>query len=506
MSTTVHRGHQVPEGWHAVAGLAAVAATSWVEAVLLHLTNAATASTIYLLIVLIVAALSTLRVAVLVSVASVMAFNYFFLPPVGNFTIADPQNWVALVVFLAVSLVGSNLSATTRSRTREALARRDEVSRLFDLSRDVLIMTYGREALTHLARAIARRFDLDYVAIALPGTTDWDIAEAGAVPVSLDRRELASALAAAETRLEFDAYQRSYAGQKEVGEPGQRVRLIPLRVGTTPIGILAAAGRHLEAGTLDALAGVVAIGIERVQLLEERRTAALTKQREELKTAVLASIGHDLRTPLTAIAVAASNLQTPSLNDRDRAEQVDVILAEVERLTRLFGSLLEMARIDAGGIMAATRRVHPSEVIAAAREQVERTLADRPLEVYIDRDEPINIDPRLTSTALSHVLENAAQYAPPGTTITVTSELTAEGLVIAVRDRGRGIPANEAPHLFDRFFRGAAGQARPSGTGMGLWISRRLLAAQGARIWAENGADGGAQFTIVVPPSTTASA
>src|SRR6185503_17220585 len=128
---------------------------------------------------------------------------------------------------------------------------------------------------------------------------------------------------------------------------GRDIRLVPLRVGTTPIGVLAAAGRPVEAGTLDALAGVVAIAIERAHFLEERKAGELTRQSEQLKTALLASLGHDLRTPLTAIRVAASNLKAPVLASEDRLEQSDLILSEVERLTRLFQNLLEMARIDA---------------------------------------------------------------------------------------------------------------------------------------------------------------
>jgi hypothetical protein len=153
----------------------------------LRIPNAATASTTYLMVVLVVAATSRLRVAVVTSIASMLCLNFFFLPPVGTFTIADPQNWVALFAFLAVSLVASNLSAVARTRTQEALGRRDELARLFDLSRDVLLMTESREALTVLARSIARRFDLAFVAVAVPRDEQWDVYEAGARQTALDR-------------------------------------------------------------------------------------------------------------------------------------------------------------------------------------------------------------------------------------------------------------------------------------------------------------------------------
>src|SRR5205814_5036400 len=173
----------------AVAAVAlATAAYRW-----LQIANPTTVALSYLLIVLIVAAISRLRVAVLTSALSVLCFNFFFLPPVGRFTIADPQNWVALLVFLAVSLVASNLSSVARARTAEAVARRDEMARLFDLSRDVLLTTDSREAVERLTRFVARRFELDYVAIALPRGADWDIVTTGSLPIDLDRRQLSLA-------------------------------------------------------------------------------------------------------------------------------------------------------------------------------------------------------------------------------------------------------------------------------------------------------------------------
>ena len=234
----------------------------------LGLTNAAAVATTYLMVVLVVAAASHLTTAVATSVVATLALNFFFLPPVGTFTIAEPQNWIALFAFLAVSVVASHLSAQARARAEEAVGRRDELARLFDLSRDVLQITDSREALPVRARAIGRRFDLEFVAIAVPREREWDLYEAGTLSLALDRRELDMAFAAACTTIDFDAKSRTYAGHRVAQVDGRDVRLVPLRVGTRPIGLLAVAGRAVEAGTLDTLAGLAAIAIERAQLFE----------------------------------------------------------------------------------------------------------------------------------------------------------------------------------------------------------------------------------------------
>jgi two-component system, OmpR family, sensor histidine kinase KdpD len=469
----------------------------------LHLTNPTTAALSYMLIVLGTATASTLWVAIATSFVADLCLNYFFMPPFGTFVIADPQNWIALFVFLAVSLIVSKLSATARTREREATARRDELARLFDLSRDILLTTDSREAIPQLARFVALRFDLAFAAICLPRGAGWDVFDAGTVHLTLDPNELTTAFAGAERALEFDARVRAYAGHRLLRVAETSVHLIPLRLGTKTVGLLAAAGRPVEPGTLDAIAGVAAIAIERAQLLEHRKSAELARQSEELKSALLASLAHDLRTPLTAIRVAASNLQASWLADSDRREQSDLILAEVERLTRMFQNILEMARIDAGAVAPDVRWVHPSEIFDAARDQIEHTLGRQRVEVESQSDLLVRLDPRLTASALAHVLENCVQYGA-GSAVTVTLSVSQDGLSIVVRDHGPGIAPADLPHLFERFYRGAGATKRAAGTGMGLAIARGMLEAEHGRIWAENRPAGGAQFSIVIPAETHA--
>jgi two-component system, OmpR family, sensor histidine kinase KdpD len=483
------------------AGVAIVAVTLTLR-VALHVTNTTIAALSYLLIVLWTATMSRLRAAIATCIAADLCLNYFFMPPFGTFRIADPENWMALFTFVAVSVVASSLSSALRDHALELTARRDELARLFDVSRDVLLTMDSSDAIGQLARFVSDRFDLEFVAICRPDGAQWDIRRAGSAALSLDSSELSAAFAGAERACGSDALHREYSAHTRMTSDAGTVQVVPLRVGMKAVGLLAVAGRTIEPATLDVLAGVVAIAIERAQFLEERETAELARRSEELKSALLASIGHDLRTPLTAIRVAASNLQASWLADSDRREQSDVILAEVERLHRLFQNILEMARIDAGAIAPRARWVHPSEIVEAAREQVDVALQGHQVDVELESDVLVRLDPLLTAAALAHLLENAAQYSPAASTISVRIGVAPDGLRINVRDRGPGVAAADLPHLFERFYRGAAARRGRSGTGMGLAIARGMLAAQHGHIWAENGADIGAQFSMVIPAAS----
>jgi two-component system sensor histidine kinase KdpD len=486
----------------AVAGLLAII---FVYSTWLGVTNPTIAALSFLLVVLLAAAFSALWVAVASSVVAVLFLNYFFLPPIGAWTIAEPQNWVALFVLLVVSLVASNLSSSVRSRACEVAARRDELARLFDLSRDILLMTESEEAYAQLARAIARRFDLPYVAICLPEASGWRIHEAGEGRLTLPVQQLEEALQAARGALDVNAGERTSGGRQTFhGREGPPVDLVPLRLAGRPIGLLAIAGRPVEVGTLDTLAGVAAIAVERVQFLDERKTAEVARRGAELKSALLASLAHDLRTPLTAIRVAASNLQAGWASDEQRVAQSEIVLAEVERLNRLFQNILDMARIETDAVTAAREWVTPEEIVEAALTQVHHTLARHRVVADAPAAHLVQVDPRLTSAALAHLLENAAQYSPPGATIAVRASLTPDGVTIIVEDEGPGIAQGELPHLFERFFRGRAASGRTVGAGMGLAISRGLLAVQGGTVQAENRTDGGARFSITVSAAVRA--
>ena len=451
-----------------------------------------------LLVVLGTATMARLGLAIIVSVVAMLAFNFFFLPPLGTLTIADPQNWIALFAFLTVAVIASNLSAAAKGREREAIARGNEVTRLFDLTRDVLLTTDTATAMETLARQVARRFELSKVAIALPADDGWSIYQGGTSDVAIDVDVLNTALATARGTLEFDARQRAYGGHVRIGDAQTGVTIVPLRHGVKAMGLLAAVAPDLDLGTLDALGGVVAIAIERTQFLGERDAAELVRQKADLAATLLASLSHDLKTPLTAVRVAVENLRG-ELVPEDRKGQADLAAAELGRLSRLFQDILDMARVDASAIVVERQFVTAAEVVDAAMAHVRHALDGRTVRVDADSEMAIEIDPRLASGALSHLLENAAQYSPADREIVVTGAAEADGLHVAVIDHGPGLDPGELEHLFERFYRGRTARQLSPGTGMGLAITRGLLAAAGGRVWAENIPGAGAKFSMVVP-------
>jgi two-component system sensor histidine kinase KdpD len=463
--------------------------------------NPTISALLLLLVVLGTATTAPLRVAIATSVAAMLAFNFFLLPPFYTLTIADPQNWVALFVFVVVAIVASQLSSGMRQRAREAESRKREVTRLFDLSRDILLTDDSESAVADVARYVARRFELRGFAICLPGKTGWQVHQGSEYLVEPPPEQLDRIFAGLQGPLEYDARQRAYGGHATIAASDDPVALVPLRLGTRPVGLLAAVGADLDVGTLDAVGGVVAIAIERAHFLAERQKAELANQQAALASALLAAFSHDLRTPVTSIRVAVTNLQDLSLTPEERRAQADLAVQELDRLTRLFQDILDMGRIQGSAVNADPGWVSLNEVVEAAVAYAGPVLADRKLQIEADQSHEVQLDPRLTSVALAHVLENAASYSPHAGPISVVASVSDDAATFVVEDRGAGLDATDIEHLFEPFYRGKKTR-HGTGTGLGLAITRGLLAAEGGRIWGENVPAGGARFTIRVPAST----
>jgi two-component system sensor histidine kinase KdpD len=240
------------------------------------------------------------------------------------------------------------------------------------------------------------------------------------------------------------------------------------------------------------------IAVERAQLIEAREATELQRQRGELAATLLASLSHDLKTPLTVIRTAIDNLRD-QLPDDTRRAQADAAGAELGRLTRLFEDILDMARIDAAAVPVAREWVTPADVVDAALAHVRHTIDGHALRIEADAERAVQIDARLASIALSHLIENAARYSPVDREIVVDARAQGDGFHVTVVDQGPGIAPGELDHLFERFYRGQRAQQTSAGSGMGLAISRGLLTAIGGRVWADNAPDAGARFSIEIP-------
>jgi two-component system, OmpR family, sensor histidine kinase KdpD len=489
-----------------LAGSSAIALVTAAYQAWFHITNPTIVALSFLLVVLLVAAVSTLWVAVAISLMAFVCFNFFFLPPVRTFTIADPENWAALFTLLAISIVAIHLSSQARRKAEEAMARRDELARLFALTRDILLITDPQDAVAIVAQWIRRRFEFERVAICLPDGDRWNLHQSDQPSMDFDWLQLDAAFSEPRASLASSA-DNSRAGHARIeARDGARAWIVPLRVGVSPLGLLALAGGSVEPGTRDALAGVAAIAIERTHLLEHRNEAEVMRRSAELKSALLASLSHDLKTPLTAVTVAANNLNASWLTPEQRREQTGIVVSELGRLNHLFRDVVDMAKIETEAVVAEREWVQPAEIAEAAARQVESALDGHRVTIDDEAERAfVKVDPQLTSAALAHLLENAAQYSPAGSAILVRISVTSNELRIAVRDHGPGVVPDELDRLFERSYRGAAARRDTFGTGMGLAITRGLLAAEDGRVWAENHPEGGAVFTISVPADTQSS-
>ena len=246
---------------------------------------------------------------------------------------------------------------------------------------------------------------------------------------------------------------------------------------------------------------VVAVIASQLSAAAQGRAREAVARRHELESTLLASLSHDLKTPLTAVRVAVDNLRG-ELPAGERRAQADAAVAELVRLTRLFEDILDMARIDAATLHLERQWVTPADVVDAALAQVRPTISGHALRIGADAERAVHIDPRVASVSLAHLVENAARYSPTDREIAIEARADGAGLHVTVTDHGPGLAAGEIDHVFERFFRGRSAQTVAPGSGMGLAITRGLLNAVGGRVWAENAPGAGARFSILVPGAT----
>jgi len=490
--------------WPYLASTGYVAAALGVGHVLHRVLALNNMALVFLTAVLASAVTGGLAPSLYASVISVLAFNYFFLPPLYTFTISDPENIVALFVFAVVAVIASNLTARVRTQALTARARVKTTEDLYLFSRKLAGVVTMDDLLWATAYQIAAMLKVHVVLLLPEG--DSVAVRAGYPPEDvIEDADLAAAIWAWENN--------RATGRGADTLPGAKWLFLPMRTGRGLVGVVGidTGGGGRSGGfltpdqrrLLDALIDQAALAIERVTLAEDVDRAKLAAETERLRSALLTSISHDLRTPLASILGSATSLSSygPMLDEPARHELATTIQEEAERLNRFIANLLDMTRLESGAIRPRTGAVDLSEVVGSALERVGRILAGHRVEVDLAADLPmIDIDAVLFEQALFNLLDNAGKYAPAGSLITVRARREGTRVRIEVMDEGDGIPPEDVERIFDKFYRVHAQDRQRAGTGLGLAICRGFVEAMGGTITAGNRRDGrGAVFTLTLP-------
>ena len=428
-----------------------------------------------------------------------LAYNFFFLPPLYTFTIADPENVITLLVFLLVAAIASNLTARMRTQAIVARQRAATTEDLYRFSRKLAGIATLDDLLWATAYQVAHMLRL-HVVLLMPEGGMLEV-RAGYPPEdTLDDGDLAAAKWAFEEGHE--------AGRGSDTLPGARRLFLPMR---TASGVVAIIGLDSDREgplltpdqrrLLDSLSDQTALAIERLNLAGEMDRARMAAETEKLRTALLTSISHDLRTPLASILGSASSLKQyrSQLSDTDQAELLGTIQEEAERLNRFIANLLDMTRLESGALAPNLELIDLGDVVGSVlrRAPLKQHMVSLDLEPGLPM---LRLDPVLFEQVLFNILDNAAKYAPPGTAVTLRARALAGTVIIQIQDEGPGLPEEERERVFDKFYRVRAADRKRAGTGLGLAIARGFMEAMGGTITAANRSDGsGAVFTLTLP-------
>lgn len=437
--------------------------------------NATTVALAMILLVLAAAMRGGFRESVFTSILAVLLFNYLFLPPIGSFTIADPQNWIALTAFLITAFVVSRLSARAKARAKDALLKQREVERLYQLSRAMLMDESS---------------DLLHTAL-IPATQIFGLRDITFYN-SDSKQVIGPANGAGWTEPDLATVANS-------GEPALATAsaIIPVRLGNRIVGSLGLSGQELGEAERDSIANLIAIAYERSRALDQAAAAEAARQGEKLKTLLLDGIAHNLKTPLTAIKTCVTTLLTiyPQ-NSEQQIEMLNIIDEEANRLQNTVTEAVQLTRIESGKIALERTSVNLGQLVQAtiaALGDAERYRLSIPSELTVQSD------PDLLGEAIRQLLENTQKYAVGARPIEIKTEVHGGSVLLQVLDRGPGISPHELNRIFEKYYRGARGRQSVEGTGMGLAIAKGIIEAHGGNIWAENRPGGGAIFSFQLP-------
>ena len=484
-----------------IAALVAVALALATAAAINSFLGAENVDLVFLTAIVVVAVRLGLWPSLLASVASSLCYNFFFLPPIYTFTITDPVNIAAFLFFTLVAILVSNVAARGRTLATAAMERARTTDSLHSFSRklasagtldDVLWATAYQTALMLKVRVVLLLPEGGSIAV-----------KAGYPPEDiLDDADLAAA---------NWAWQNDRAaGRGSDTLPGAKRLFLPMHTGRGAIGVMGIdsdkPGPLLtpdQRRLLDALADQGALAIERVRLVEEMDRVERAAETERLRSALLTSISHDLKTPLASVLGAAGTLRDlgERLDDAQKADLLATIIDESERLNRFIANLLDMTKLESGAISPNVALHDLAEIVGSALRRASRILARHRVELDLAADLPmLELDAVLFEQALFNLLDNAAKYAPPETTIRIQGWRSGDTVCLRVLDEGSGIPAGDLEHIFDKFYRAQKTDQVRAGTGLGLAISRGFVEAMHGTIVAANRTDRtGAAFTISLP-------
>jgi two-component system, OmpR family, sensor histidine kinase KdpD len=470
-----------------------VAAVTAAGSALFHILNLANVALLYLLPVMVAASLFGLRAGLFAGVASSLAYNFFFLPPVGTLSISNPENVVTVVVLLGVAFVTSQFAARVRSQADIAAASARANAALATFLRRVTASANDDEIAQAICGEVARLFDV-HAALLILGK-DGAVVRAADPP---DDQLSAIDLAAAQWALD----RGQPAGRGSDTLTASDWLFYPIRSGDRThavLGVSRGDGREFALDRLPLLISLLdqaALGLERARLQLEMRDVAQLKERDRLRAALLSSVSHDLRTPLTTIMAAAQALPADAAPDLTAS-----IRAEAERLNRFVANLLDMARVEAGALRLKIEAVDLTDAVAGAVHDTRRTLGDHMIELDVAPDLPlVRVDPQLLHHCLINLLDNAGRYADPGTPIGIAATRQPGRLTLSIVDQGPGLPAGREAEMFGTFQRVEGSDRAKSGTGLGLAIVKGFAEAMGLSVEASTRTQPkGARFSLCFP-------
>ena len=444
--------------------------------------NEATVALTFLVVILLVAAKWGLRHAVYLSLLSAAALNFFFLPPVLTFTIGDSHNWVALLAFLITGFVASHLAEKARAEAERSQSRERETKRLYEFTQQMLITGNVIDLLNRLPQMITSVFGLTEVAVYVRNNDH------------VYRSHPDYTLTAVELRDESFSV-------TPVQDSSRGVTLVPILMGTRPMGAIGAIGKQTSIEALEAIGGLAAIAIERANAIEKLTQLQAARESERLRSALLDSVAHELRTPLTSIIGSITSLRSmSSLGAEARSELMGIIEEEAVRLNELIGQAMEMAELDAHEVKLDLHEHSIQEAVEASIEAMQPQLRNHPVDVRLPKTlPPVNMDLKRIEKVLCHLLENAAKYSEEGSPILISGEVAGDKFVTSVADRGVGIDDHERATIFDAFYRGQNLRSRIQGTGMGLAIAKAIVEAHNGTIDVTSQPGIGSVFTFNLP-------